>query len=108
MQKALCALVLLVGLLLCQVSWVDAVGADSTGLGFNTAGQKVVDTGRNVFVPVLVIGAVLVLAVLVLVGGRVAGQAVRTVIACVLLVVVLTGAGIATFFPGLITTGTLP
>lgn len=107
-QGVLVGFVLVVSVLAVQVGTVGAVAADSTGLGFNTQGQMLVDTGRNVFVPLLVLGGLLLLAAAIGIGLRVAGVAVRWIVMCILLIVVCTGAGLTTFFPGLITSVTLP
>lgn len=108
MKVVVTALVVVLCLLAVQIGTAGAVSADETGLGFDAAGQKVQNTSRNVVVPLLVFGGLLVLAVSIGIGMRAAGVAVRWVVMCVLLIIVCTGAGLGTFFPGLITTLTLP
>ena len=100
--------VLVLGLLTVQVGTVTAVGADTTGLGFDQQGQKIVGSARNVWVPVLVVVGIIALATLVLAGARVAGLAFRYCLACALLAIAVTGAGLGTLFPNLITSLTLP
>ena len=101
-------LVLVLGVLAMQVGTAGAVGADDTGLGFNQQGQKIVATGRNVWVPVLFVLGGLAVVTLIIVGARVAGLAFRYVLAMAIAAIIVTGAGITTMFPGLITSLTLP
>ena len=105
---AVVMVVLVLGILAVQVETVAAVAADETGLGFDQQGQKIVGTARNVWVPVLVVVGLIAIATLILIGGRVAGIAFRYVLACAILAIAVTGAGLATLFPGLITSLTLP
>lgn len=104
----LVVMVLVLGIVAVQVGPVAAVGADETGLGFDQQGQKIVGTARNVWVPVLVVVGIVAVATLVLVGARVAGIAFRYCLACALLAIAVTGVGLASLFPGLITSLTLP
>jgi hypothetical protein len=59
-------------------------------------------------VPVLVVVGFIVLGCMIWFGGRAAGFAVKTVLACVIFVVAITGIGLQTMFPGLITSVTFP
>src|ERR1700741_2095631 len=99
---AMVLLVVVIGLLVGRVGTVGAVAADETGLGFNDQGTKIVNTARNVWVPVLVVLGIVALATLILIGARVAGLAFRYCLACALLAIAVTGTGLATLFPGLI------
>lgn len=101
-------LVLVLGLVAAQVRTVGAVAADETGLGFNEVGQKIVNTGRNVWVPVAVVIGILAIATMILVGARVAGLTFRFALACALFAIAITGTGLVTLFPGLIVAVTLP
>jgi hypothetical protein len=101
-------LVVVMALFVVQVGTVGAVGADDTGLGFSEQGTKIVGTARNVWVPVLVVVGLIAIATLILVGGRVAGIAFKYCLACALLAIAVTGVGLPTLFPGLITSLMLP
>ena len=101
-------------LLLCTVGLLLAgpalaVTAQTTELPFDALGERVSNSARNVWIPVIVTVGIIALAVAFIVGfQRLAGFSVRTAIALGLLGVAATGAGLAGLFPGLITTVVLP
>src|SRR5215471_10614016 len=92
-------LVLVFGLLWSASAW--AVTPQDTSMPFDSTGEKVYNSARNVWIPLLVFGALFGLAAVFIIGAqRLAGHAVRTVIAIAILAVACTGA-LAVFFPGL-------
>jgi hypothetical protein len=104
---ALVALVLVLSVVAVQVGTAGAVAADETGLGFDAAGNKIVNTARNVWIPVVVVLAIIGLAAGILLGMRVAGFSFRVILCFLLLGIAATATGLATFFPGLVTSLTL-
>jgi len=99
------------GVVLLALCWSASVGAvtpQDTSLPFDSTGQKVYNSARSVWIPLIVFGALVALAAVFIAGSRsLAGHSIRTVIAIAILAVACTGA-IATFFPGLIVALTLP
>jgi hypothetical protein len=108
MQRVLAVVAVILCVLAVQVGTAEAVSADSTGLGFDEAGRKIEGTAKNVVVPVLVVVGFIILGCTIWFGGRAAGFAVKTVLACVIFVVAITGIGLQTMFPGLITSVIFP
>jgi hypothetical protein len=106
MQRRVIVCVVLLALCWGASAW--AVTPQDTSLPFDSTGAKVYNSARSVWVPLIVFGALIALAVVFIAGSRsLAGHSIRTVIAIAILAVACTGA-IAAFFPGLIVALTLP
>jgi len=101
----------LVGALVLGMFWSTgawAVTPQDTSLPFDEIGNKVYSSAKNVWIPLIVFGALVALAGVFIAGSRsLAGHSIRTVIAIAILAVACTGA-LVTLFPGLIVALTLP
>jgi hypothetical protein len=100
------------GLLVVALLWgasAWAVTPQDAALPFDQTGEKIYSSAKNVWVPLLVFGGLVALAGVFIAGSRsLAGHSIRTILAIAILAIACTGVGLATLFPGLITTCALP
>jgi hypothetical protein len=109
MQRVLAGVALALVVVVLVANPALAVSAQANGLPFDNMGEAAVSSARNVWIPAIVVLGLIALAVAFIVGfQRLAGYSVRTAIALGILAVAVTGAGLQTLFPGLITSVTLP
>lgn len=88
---------------------VLAVSIANTEIPIDAQGERVVNSARQTWIPVIVILAIVSLATIIIIGAqRLAGVSVRTAIGLALLSVAATGAGLQTLFPGIVTSVILP
>jgi hypothetical protein len=94
---------------LCLATQAQAVTPQDTALPFDQMGSNIYSSAKNVWVPLLVFGGLVALAGVFIAGSRsLAGHSIRTIIAIGILAIACTGVGLATLFPGLITSCVLP
>src|SRR5262245_38357652 len=100
-------LFLLLGVLMAEP--VMAVTVVSAEMPFDAIGQRAQNSARNTWAPLIITLGILALGTAVIIGlQRISSQAVRTIVGIGIIVIAITGAGLATLFPGIITSVILP
>ena len=109
MQRVVGMCVVVVVLVLLALTPAGAVTASDTELPFDAMGVRAQNSARTVWAPLIATIGILALGAAFIFGlQRLAGLTVRTAIGLGIIGIAITGVGLATLFPGLVTTVMLP